>query len=149
MQNGVSSVLGIIAKEVLSLEGGIVRLGKAFENLNRTSLVMGGGLAVLGGTTILYGLKRLHIKPRNFRASFMALKDIACHTVARMKTCGCLCLGLLAGRRPDRIKRVKHIPHYVHVQPSVRVPSFRPRAYRGHVRESVETKLARSGHAEG
>jgi hypothetical protein len=48
MQNGVSSVLVVIAKEVLSLEGGIVRLGKAFENLNTTSLVMGGGLAVLG-----------------------------------------------------------------------------------------------------
>ena len=40
MQNGVSSALGVIAKEVLSLEGGIVRLGEA------------------GVTTVLYGLKK-------------------------------------------------------------------------------------------
>jgi len=45
--------------EVLSLEGGIVRVGKAFENLNRTSLVMGAGLAVLSGTTTLFGLKNV------------------------------------------------------------------------------------------
>jgi hypothetical protein len=56
--------------------------------------------------------------------SFMALKAIAGRPIDRLNIRGCLCLGLLVGRRPDRIKRVEHIPHNVHVQPSMRVPSF-------------------------
>jgi hypothetical protein len=59
MQNGVSSVLGAISKEVLNLEGGIGRLSKAFESLNKTSLAVGGGLAVFAGGGILYGLKKV------------------------------------------------------------------------------------------
>jgi hypothetical protein len=56
--------------------------------------------------------------------SFMAFKAIAGRPIDRLNIRGCLCLGLLVGRRPDRIKRVEHIPHNVHVQPSMRVPSF-------------------------
>ena len=58
--------------------------------------------------------------------SFMALKAIAGRPIDRLNIRGCLCLGLLVGRRPDRIKRVEHIPHNVHVQSSMRVPSFHP-----------------------
>jgi hypothetical protein len=38
MVNGVSSVLGVIAKEVLQLEGGIGKLQTKLLGLNRTSL---------------------------------------------------------------------------------------------------------------
>ena len=70
MTNGVSPVLGVIAREVLQLEGGIARLGKAFESLNRTSMVMGGGVAFLGGAAALtamskmveHGEKLVHVK---------------------------------------------------------------------------------------
>lgn len=59
MVNGVSPVLAVLSKEILSLEGSINRLQAAFNNLNRTSLAIGGGLALFGGTAALSGMSKM------------------------------------------------------------------------------------------
>lgn len=59
MVNGVSPVLAVLSKEILSLEGSINRLQAAFNNLNRTSLAIGGGLALFGGTAALSGMAKM------------------------------------------------------------------------------------------
>src|ERR1019366_9690125 len=53
--NGVSSVLGVIAKEVLNLETGIGRLQSKLGGLNATSLAVfrGLGLAAGGGLAVV------------------------------------------------------------------------------------------------
>ena len=62
---------------------------------------MGGGLAILAGTAILYGLKKVTDQAK-VPMSFMALKAIAGRPIDRLNIRGCLCLGLLVGRRPDQ-----------------------------------------------
>jgi hypothetical protein len=57
MTNGVSSVLAVIAKEILGLEGGIAKLEKSFHSLNRTSSAVLGGLGLAGGAGIVVLLK--------------------------------------------------------------------------------------------
>ncbi|MCC3246672.1 hypothetical protein LG047_15330 [Methylocystis sp. WRRC1] len=59
MINNVSGVLAVVAKDVLALEGGVNRLQKAFSEINRVSLAVGGGLALFGGTAALAGLNKM------------------------------------------------------------------------------------------
>ena len=57
MVNGVSAVLGVVAKEVLSLEAGVQRLQKAFTSLNRTSMAVGGAFSAAAGAGALTFMK--------------------------------------------------------------------------------------------
>jgi hypothetical protein len=56
MQNAVSGVFAVIARDALRLEGGVSRLTKMFSSLNTTSVAAGGALAALGGAGIIGGL---------------------------------------------------------------------------------------------
>jgi hypothetical protein len=56
MQNAVSGVFAVIAKDALVLEGGVARLTKMFSSLNTASVAVGGALAALGGAGIISGL---------------------------------------------------------------------------------------------
>jgi hypothetical protein len=56
MQNAVSGVFAVIARDALRLEGGVSRLTKMFSSLNTTSVAAGGALAALGGGAIIGGL---------------------------------------------------------------------------------------------
>jgi hypothetical protein len=50
MQNGVSGILAVIAKDVLKLEGSLNHLQKSLNGLNsRTARAIGGGLGIAGG----------------------------------------------------------------------------------------------------
>jgi hypothetical protein len=57
MVNGVSSVLGVIAHEVLNLEMGIGKLQSRLGGLNKTSLAVFGGLGLAAGGAMALGLK--------------------------------------------------------------------------------------------
>ena len=56
MQNAVSGVFAVIARDALRLEGGVARLTKMFSSLNTTSVAVGGALAALGGTAVIGAL---------------------------------------------------------------------------------------------
>jgi hypothetical protein len=56
MQNAVSGVFAVIARDALRLEGGVARMTKMFSSLNTTSVAAGGALAALGGAGIIGGL---------------------------------------------------------------------------------------------
>ena len=59
MQNGVSSVLAVIGKEVLNLETGIGRLQSKLGSLNKTSLAVFGGLGLAAGGAFAAGLAKV------------------------------------------------------------------------------------------
>lgn len=59
MQNGVSGVMAAIARDTLHVEGGIIRLQRMLTSLNRTSLAIGSGLAVIGGSAVLMGMNKM------------------------------------------------------------------------------------------
>lgn len=59
MVNGVSPVLALISKEVMSLEGSIGKLSSTLSTLNRTSLTVAGGLAAIGGVGVLTAFKNV------------------------------------------------------------------------------------------
>ncbi len=59
MQNAVSGVFAVIAKDALRLEGGVVRLTKLFGGLNTTTVAAGGALAALGGTAVIGALYKV------------------------------------------------------------------------------------------
>jgi len=59
MVNGVSPVLAVLSKELLSLEGSINRLQAAFNGINRTSIAVAGGLAAFGGAAVLTAFKNV------------------------------------------------------------------------------------------
>jgi hypothetical protein len=55
MQNGVSGVLAVIAKDILRIEGSVNHLQKSMAGLNRTSRAMVGGLGLAaGGAGLLF-----------------------------------------------------------------------------------------------
>jgi hypothetical protein len=55
MQNGVSGVLAVIAKDILRMEGSVNHLQKSMAGLNRTSRAMVGGLGLAaGGAGLLF-----------------------------------------------------------------------------------------------
>lgn len=56
MSNGVSPVLGVIARDILGLHGKVGQLSKGF---SRLKLAIGGALAVAGGAAILGTMGRL------------------------------------------------------------------------------------------
>lgn len=56
MQNAISGVFAVIAKDALRLEGNVARLTKMFGGLNTTTVAVGGALAALGGAGIIGGL---------------------------------------------------------------------------------------------
>jgi hypothetical protein len=57
LENKVSGVLAVMAKEVLGLEGGISRLQAKLGGLNRTSLAVFGGVGFAAGGAMALGLK--------------------------------------------------------------------------------------------
>ncbi len=56
MQNAVSGVFAVIARDALRLEGGVARLTKMFSSLNTTSVAAGGALTALGGGAVIGAL---------------------------------------------------------------------------------------------
>jgi hypothetical protein len=57
MVNNVSSVLGVVGKEILNLEMGIGRLQARMGSLNATSLAVFGGIGLAAGGGLAMGLK--------------------------------------------------------------------------------------------
>ena len=59
MQNAVSGVFAVIAKDALGLEGSVARLTKMFSGLNSTSLLAGSAVAGVASYAVLSGFKTL------------------------------------------------------------------------------------------
>jgi hypothetical protein len=56
MQNAISDVFAVIARDALRLDGGVARLTKMFSSLNTTSVAVGGALTALGGGAVIGAL---------------------------------------------------------------------------------------------
>jgi hypothetical protein len=56
MTNAISGVFAVIARDALSLEGGVARLTKMFSTLNSTTVAAGGALTALGGGAVIGAL---------------------------------------------------------------------------------------------
>jgi Phage tail lysozyme len=75
MINGASSVLAVIAKEVLTLEGGVERLNRALSS-TRTLLAVGGGLSIAGGIGLLTGLKAVTEQAKGLTHELTQIKKL-------------------------------------------------------------------------
>lgn len=114
MVNNVSGVLAAVSKDVLSLEGSVGKLQAAFNSLNRTSLAIGGGLAVFGGSAALAGMSKMvehgeklvHVK-QQLLAAGVKEGEIATSTAKAWEVAGKL--GMSASNVLNDIKELRTV----------------------------------------
>jgi hypothetical protein len=156
MTNGISPVLGVIARDMLGIEG---KLGKLESGFSRVKLAVGGAIAIAGGLALLAGMnktldaaKDLTREQGKMLAAGIANRDVA-QATAKAWTISGKVLGTSVAENLAAISHLRAVfgdlPEAMKLAPNYQRNSVALGAITGKDGEEQNYKLARVIHMSG